>query len=721
MFGFLDEEELPYISEAILGELSDADEGRFNDLSTAHDQMLTRLIGLSQLGYEAVHYATNDVLCNFLADIAEHSERIRAPDDAQVYRFEQNSDEPSGLHAETGDDKVAFGRQPVLFMAETVLAERLFGVRCSVADTFISRSVCNFAEKYLLMPGNRFETYGYYTRNRASKTPFMDVPTLRVVLPVAKQKGTHSDSIEGKTQLMARTQAYCRGNAPMQWIAEVASLIQDCTLGLMTYGKYPYLPNALGGLDKPVPFGCAENFERSLHAFKRGRYRNLILTIVQRTDWMMHPDETQGFQRDVFLEEVKRLYQGWQPWYVNYLRHTPTFSGSIPPTLLQYSVSTYGLDYMTDLAMRRLHAEGRLVTENQLLIASETQNQFKMLLSATSVLEYTREKEELERRFRKETVFSNSFGVLFNTEVESDVYTAITPRALDMIVGWNLRTTNDVRNYLRHTQMFFSEALDEIYLHGPLKVNFPLIAGGFIAQRGAPSRRHARIPVEELEMLENWVRGDRVELPPPELLEDDPIIIASIERSLPSLRGQPVPAVILVTGDRELCRLINRRLEVVVFRIPPRLVEYRLGRGSTRPGAIENFRSQLLQEYSFISPDIRVIEDTGAVAAEAAIHPATYFTTLYNEDRKTLYNRQFSIREPVVEEVSRQLANWPLGYDFVFDEARILNRRGTRRKPSVRESLARARRGLGESVSSSSAAGLIRRLSTAGQSRKSLT
>jgi len=713
MYDFLDEEEVPNISEAILGGLKRADRDLFRALSASHDDLMNQVDAVSRLSYEAVDYVTNDGLCEFLADIAEHAEKIRAPDGALTYLYEQGSDKPSGLHSETGDDKVAFGPQPVLFMAETVLAEKLFGVKPSVPDTFVSRSVCNYAEKFLMMPGNRFETYGYYTRNRTSKTPFLDIPVARLILPVAKQKGTHSDSIEGKAQLMARTQAYCQEDPLGRWTAECASIIQDACLGIMTYGKFPYLPNALGGLDKPVPFRNEQNFARAVHSYKRGRYRNLILTIVQRSHWMMHPEEAQGFARDPFLEEVKHLYQGWQPWYVNYLRHTPTFSGSIPPALLSYSVSHYGLDYMTDLAMRRLHAEGRLVTENQLLIASETQSQFKALLSADSVSEYRAQKESLEKRFRKETVFSRAFTSLWQREVEADVISAVTPEALSMVVNWNLRSTNDVRNYLRGTEMFFHEALDEIYLKGPLKVNFPLIAGGFIAQRRGKAPRSQRTDPDELEKLEAWVRGDRsLVLPPPELLEDDPIILEQISRSLSSILGQPLPAVLLITGDRELCRLINRRFDIVVFRLPPSLIEYRETRGSTRRGAIEGFQTQLRAEFSFIDTSLRTIEDTGAVAAEAAMHASAYYTTLYNENRSSLYTQQFSLREPYVESISRQLANWPTGYDFIFDETHLINRRRTVRKPSVRDSLARARRGLTGSLGSSSAAGLLRRLSS---------
>lgn len=513
--------------------------------------------------------------------------------------------ESVSVHAETGDDHVCFTNNVGACVMESVLTRSLFGPEISIPDTYISSVCVNYAEKFLLIPTDVNETYSAFVnlKGENKSSQIIDLPAIRSALPVGVQNDDISTSLEGKCGLVARSLAWSKDSLD-EYHSSLISIIQDVGLSLMTNSdKFPYLPNKLGGYDKPFPLWDVRNVDRVLYSFKRGKYSPLIRTIIARSRSLVYPDDG-VFVQDPFLERVKKLYSGFQPWYQNYRRSLPSFSGLVPQECTQFSVGTFGLDPITNQALRRLKKERVLYSETDLIVANEVQSFFKALINSDGIEKFKEEKREREKLFRAETVLSNSFQTFFNDYVEVIVQNFLSPRELEFAVNMDGLLSFDVAFFLRGEQFYRREALDLIYMKSPLKIDFPLTKGTLSTSTARERKQMIPDPImdPELEKLMDWILTKKEEFPPQELLEDDPIIHKKIlDLYKRNVSEKIVVSSIIITDDKKLCRKISEETAVVIFQIPTRLFNY-ARRGDLTP----------LETYRFLRP----IKDEGILNLE---------------------------------------------------------------------------------------------------------
>lgn len=590
------------------------------------------------------------------------------------------------IFQESGDDYIYGGRNPLIAVMETVTAQRLFGAVLSVEDTFISSELGMFTGKTVLVPKDSTETVERVQKEKGLKRtgPIIDIGPQRVMLPVVSQKNDVSTSLEGKMNLLARVSAYSK-NTLDEWYQEKASIMQDVLLGVGTYGKkFPYLPCSLGGYDKSFPFKCRENVTRSIRWWKRGTYSGLIQTIISHACKVITTTSDKPFQSN-FLDHVKKLYSGWQPWYANYRRQLPTFSGKLKPEFVQFRVGSYGESFSKDMAIRRLTKEGLLVPENQLIIASEVQGYVEALMDPRGLGSFRETRLEIEKKFRSETAFSKSFSVLYNDYVQATVVNSLTDKEIEFALSINLENTIQVKNFLLKEEYFSADALDYIYLRGPQKVNLPLRYKSFITtfarKRLSLSDQLLGYQDEELETLYQWLLLGGNGAPPRDLLEDDDVIYQSIIDSLPEqYDAGEIPSVILVSDDIKLAKKINREIGVVVWRVPSILYLKFADDAVKKPKTLllrtaEDGFGFFREKVLSVNPNVRFYGtelDTGSLAA-ASVKMFREHAPIVEEDRR---RQNFTVRTPIDERVrvtGTMLDSWPLDRSkYVYDNEELI-------------------------------------------------
>lgn len=647
----------------------------FIQASTNHKQVICNI--------DNIHYDTDINLESSLdllikAEYLRESINYNGPIDYVHY------EKDNSVYAESGDDYIYAGVNPLIALFETVLAEKLFDAKISIKDTFISSEMGFYTGKSLLVPKDSSETIDRVVTERHSffkDAPIIDIGPQRVILPVVSQKLENSTSLEGKLNLLARTSAYSKGTSD-EWYQEKASIFQDVLLGVGTQGtKFPYLPISLGGYDKQVPFLSKNNIERSIRWYKRGTYRPLINTIVFHAYRVSRPLLKGPVPKSEFLDKVKKMYSGWQPWYVNYNKQLPSFSSMLPYDMVKYCIGSYGESFYKDSAIRRLAREGLVVSENQLVVANEVQGYVEALLDPLGIKDFKENRKLLEKQFRSETAFSNSFSSLFSDYINVTVVADLNEDEKNFMMCLNKENTNNVAKFMHKEKYFTSEALDSIYIKGPQKVSMVLLKDSFstmLVEKKSFGEQILMVDDEELEVLYNWLLEEGVEPPPRDLLEDDEIIYQKIKDSIKPELLDPgiIPSIIIVTDDKKLCYKINRELGVVVFRLPTLLyLKYENKQFQTKllEGEGDDIKEFIYKALS-IDSRLRFFQselDTGSVSASLLRQHRKEALVVF-EDRRT---QNFTVRDTAnIESRAKGMYQiWPLPkQEFIYDYEQLL-------------------------------------------------
>jgi hypothetical protein len=591
------------------------------------------------------------------------------------------------VDSEVGDDHVAFTRSPHVPLMESTMAMALYDMEISVPDTFVSKVYCTFTGKVAVMPQDHFD---HYSQTKVKKeggdkqTIVVDLPALRSVVNVNPQVKVNTSSLEGRLNYMSRSIDYSSGTNEEK-IVNTISILQDITHCVFTQGdKFPYLPSFMGGYDKPVPFGSKENLDRALFAYKRGRYRKLVYTVLDSFYGILF----RGERETDFIREIKSLYSGYQAWYVNYKRNFPLFSGKLPPDFWRYKIpEQYGSSAITSMVLRRLTAEGVLVKERDLVVANEVQSYFKSLISEDIDL-FQEAKRSVEKKFSSETKLSNCFQELVQGSFDVVILDDIEDHIKEWATEIRISDSRLYRNAFGGERLFWREALDEIYLKSPLKVTFPLNGEKYkIMRLGRPEPGQLTDDDEPaVRRLADWVKGDmeKYPFPPQEILEDDDVLVGKIFHSKDKfLASGSFPAVLIITNDSKLCERANMETSVPVIRLPPEfLLVKRTGRFNVIPAAdpLKFFQERLSKRVpGFMSSTITVDHDNHVFADFGSWDASSvrFDTQPFMKKVLSIEVRSDQIFEYRVlgdtDPISRlraRLEAWPIGH--IFDNERLI-------------------------------------------------
>jgi hypothetical protein len=475
------------------------------------------------------------------------------------------------LSSEVGDDEVDVSTHPVGAAMLTVIYQML-GMKVSWEDTSINPRFGNFAEDLVILPDGYEQTYHFARQSSDMKNmAFLDVPKLRLAIDIRPGRMNHSSTNDGKAGILGSRLAWLPRDSPIRVLYEVFNLYQDINLGLIRDEKFAYLPTALGGYGKPVPFGVEENFDRFSMSYRQGTHAPLARELVRRTNNLFEQYKVQGIlEEDYVLSAVARLQSGYHDWIKTGTVYTPTCWVDAPPEVMPFRVGKHGLDVTVDAAMRVLNAEGYLVTENDLEIAYEHNQLCKFLLESETHDEFIARRKAERDKWNGLSIYSlRLYGIIAPYRLDQTLQGPFLSNEYGKF--WLNITSRRIhlRSFLRQENFYEAAAKDLIYQNGPMKVHMAIQPK--VTQMGRrywyeETRDTTDILRNEGDYgtLLNWIKDpERGGIPPiRSIIEDDPVII-SIAKMKP-----PTAGLAIVSDDIRLCRDVYNQTKIWVCRVP---------------------------------------------------------------------------------------------------------------------------------------------------------
>jgi len=185
------------------------------------------------------------------------------------------------LERGNGDDTAAFTDSPEYAEAHTEAAEML-GYEQDPLDFVVSKTWGIYSEELFHVPTSRANTCKWGTRFKNSKLlPYLDLPKIRVMLATCKDKIDFSSDPRGKVTLLGHDEEYIDRNdpSPLKTIFAIASGVQDIQLATIDYPVPLFLPRQVNGVGKPPPFWSVDSY---LNILKRCTpwHRKYYLTVM---------------------------------------------------------------------------------------------------------------------------------------------------------------------------------------------------------------------------------------------------------------------------------------------------------------------------------------------------------------------------------------------------------------------------------------------------------
>jgi len=487
-------------------------------------------------------------------------------------RVPKKVDAVSTIHSEVGDDEIDVSTTPVYAAAELAVYSKYLGVKVSEEDTSINPRFGNFAEDLVMVPDGYEQTYHYSQQLKwSADMAYIDVPKLRLAIDIRPGRMNHSATNDGKAGLLGSRLAWLPRNSPVRCMWEVFNLFQDLNLGLIRDDKFAYLPTALGGYGKPVPFGKASNFDAFCVRYKQGTHKGLARELLRRCNRRFSEYTLENrYNTDPVLSAVSRVQSSWHDWIKGNSLYAPTCWLEAPPEVAHLRVAKHGEDVAFDNVLRRLESSGHLVSESDLAVAYEHNQLCEYLIGTETHSEFLKKREESRKEWLGMSTFSmRLYGLIEQIGIETNFHHPMTDE--EYKVFWLNITSRklNLRSFLRAENFYDRSAKDLIYKNGPMMVQVPLyprvtkMGRRYWFEQTIDRQDHLDTN-EEYESLLNWVRDpNRPEIPPStKLTEDDPWIIKQIQSA------DSNSAFCIVTDDVKLCREAHIRTRKWVCRIP---------------------------------------------------------------------------------------------------------------------------------------------------------
>lgn len=479
----------------------------------------------------------------------------------------------SSIVAECGDDEIGVDSTPMFAATKIVVYSEFLGMKESREDTSINPRFGNYAEDLVIVPDGYEQTYRSCQQTSNFKDmAFLDVPKIRLAIDIRPGRMNHSSTNDGKAGMLGSRLAWLPLDAPTRCTFEIFNLFQDINLGLIRDKKFAYLPTALGGYGKPVPFGLASNFEAFCIRYKQGAHAGFAREMVRRTTRRFDSYTVENrYSTDPVLSAVARLQSSWHDWVKGKTQYAPTCWLDAPPEVAQHRVAKHGTDVRVDAALRRLEAQGLLVSESDLAIAYEHNKMCTALVTAKSHQEFLDIREGSRLEWKNLSTFSlRLMGYIQPLLVDQSLQGPLEDSEYGKFAFSLRKRRINLRSFLREENFYDVEAKTDIYKSGPMMVRMafmPRVTSQgrryWFEQTRDSDTQEFETPEEFLQLL-TWIKGDPANTNPPSvrLLDDDPFIIKTIQ-SRPS-----EAAFAIITDDINLCRRAYSLTKKWILRVP---------------------------------------------------------------------------------------------------------------------------------------------------------
>nr|UYL95374.1 MAG: RNA-dependent RNA polymerase [Tonghua Narna tick virus 1] len=474
-----------------------------------------------------------------------------------------------------GDDTAAFCSSPEYAKYHLEAAEML-GYERSPEDDVVTSDWGTYAEEYFYKPVSKVNTCRWaMRRGKQDLLPYLDLPKGRIMIGTTKDRVDFSSDPRGKVSLMGHEEEYAmRLDGPGNTIFSIASAIQDVHLSTLDYQTPLFLPRQVFGVGKAVPGWDVQSYLNMLERtepWKKALYLRSMAELVGRepvlvTDLRGALKESNHFDGEMMVEVT-----------------------TIPksdPVRKHIAVLADDYDKYPMGSLQKLVSLGMLVPESKL----------------TKYYLFQERLTSLEQDLKKDL-----FEVVKARMATSDAEIFGSPR--EIVEEFCMLFSK--RPYLlkggRAENLYYLDAVKTLEEGNPLRVTnleFPMLDK--FHRRLPPSGRYEE---EGVKLFEWFVDNkyfieseEEFDLPPQAILEDDPIILQSIQNC------EYADIFFIVTDDIKLVRKARKLANGYVGRISCydylRSVKPDADRSFNTTDHIEYFFEQLYQKPVSIEIDL---------------------------------------------------------------------------------------------------------------------
>jgi len=442
------------------------------------------------------------------------------------------------VHDGNGDDFAAIlGAETQDLINEWIsqfnICAQMLGYEISEEDFFVTSSWGTYCEEVYHIPVDRFNTVRTGSKLKDnSYMPYLDHPKMRLVIDTRKDRRDYSSVKDGKYTLLGKDMEYAE-QGHESGLFSVASAMQDICLGLR-YEKRPvYLPRQIFSVGKMPSNWNTNSWANALWSqtplitnLSVVALRELLGELPKNLTNMRSVKSSERHFDNEAITEVFEIPDGDPIKDFIIVRKEETHK--IPPGVLdrlreaKYLTTSSEVEALY-LFMKRLETFEQTVTSDLMDLAKTT---------VTDMKSYTFEEvkdtcQKFHKKFYKKR--------------------------------WAIKPLVDVDYY-------FQSDIDEFQNSDPRNVTIP----GFdyaerFAKRLRPDTPKGRAERELFDWFVEWresiLKGEYYELPPLQLLEDDPFI-------LQKAADCDEEVVVIVTNDVKLTRLCqNKLIDKTIMRI----------------------------------------------------------------------------------------------------------------------------------------------------------
>jgi len=464
------------------------------------------------------------------------------------------------------------------------------GYKLSKLDTFVTTDWATYCEEWFHIPVHKSNQVQVAMRTGNHKLlPYLDVPKIRAIIGTAKDREDFSSDPRGKITLMGKDGEYAMKmkDSPFRVFNSVGSAIQDIILATVDQPEPLHLPRQIYGIGKPAPSWDVSTW---LSIIRRGPlWKQRVYYFTMKTVLSGRQD----LLPRGYLKEGRHF--GHENWVENLeIPADDPVRGLIAVTKEEIKQQVFPPG-----ALEKLTGFGYLVPESKLLKYYLFQERLYELEGKTSSAEELFEKVS-------ERVELLEFEMDDLEQVVTDFVDRYSMRPFDLKQESN-------------QDLYYSEATEFLEEGNPLKVtevDFPLIEK--FSKRLKPKSLYEE---EGLELYEWFIgarflskQGEDFELPPPHLLEDDPLILKQIGLAETS-------HYFVVTNDMAMLRKAARKVPAVT--IVQISCEDLITMTTSGFEDTEEVIEKLMPMYDCEWEDITLLVDTGSVTTWIELHTSS--------------------------------------------------------------------------------------------------
>nr|QIR30291.1 RNA-dependent RNA polymerase [Plasmopara viticola lesion associated narnavirus 12] len=401
----------------------------------------------------------------------------------------------------------------------------MLGYHLSENDTFVTSTWGTYCEEVFCIPVDRFNTVHTASKLKDNRyMPYLDHPKMRLVLDTQKDRRDYSSKNEGKVTLMGKDMWYANETVEGS-LFSVASAIQDVSLGLRYEQRPMYLPPEVFSIGKVPHRWDIDGWTNAIWS-QPPKVVNITVTAMRELN-----KEIPAFLTT--RRAVKSAERHFEKELV--VEHfTIPDDDPIKALILVPREKTH---------LFPLGVLDRLVESKHLTSSSEVE----------ALYLFQRRLETLEQEVQAD-LFEN-LKTMVSPEVEYD-----KDRVRQTVTEFRsnfYKCRHQLRRPLEE-DYYLTVDIDNLRNSDPRRVDIPEFdyINRFVPRLPAdtPKRRAEERLFEWFNRsVDRILNGEDYDLPPVEILEDDPLIIQSIERSD---KGHHI----IVTNDLRLVRQAQNKL-----------------------------------------------------------------------------------------------------------------------------------------------------------------